>query len=39
MKRQSSIIHFFTSGAGASLKIKVNEVADVSVSSTEHSHK
>jgi hypothetical protein len=39
MKRESSITHFFTSGAGASKKIKINEVADVSVSSSEHSNR
>jgi hypothetical protein len=39
MKRQSSIIIFFTSGAGTSKKIKTNEVADVSVSTSEHSNK
>jgi hypothetical protein len=40
MKLQSSISFFvFTSGAGASKKIKINEVTDVSVSSSEHSNK
>jgi hypothetical protein len=39
MKRQSSVTSFFTSGAGASKKIKINEVADVSLSSSEHSNR
>jgi fumarate hydratase class II len=29
----------FTSGAGASKKMKINEVADISVSGSEHSDK
>jgi hypothetical protein len=38
MKRQSSLTSFFTS-AGASKKIKMNEVADVSLSSSEHCNR
>jgi hypothetical protein len=34
-----SVANFFTSGAGASKKIKIYEVTDVSVSSSEYSNK
>jgi hypothetical protein len=38
MEHQSSItIFFFSSGVGTSKKMKINEVADISVSGSEHS--